>query len=141
MSIETWIPEYYPRPAFECPESEALDDCERKWLGTRPEALRKHGLSLCCGGLKDKDGGTYEFTADNCALCQYYYRWDECAQCPLNRLHKGCCHGTPGDPWHTFGFSNDPEPMIALIQQAIANRTPSEDPEGEERLEAESQDA
>lgn len=39
MSLETWKEEFYPIPADEVPESQALAHSLRKWEGLRKENL------------------------------------------------------------------------------------------------------
>ena len=118
MSIETWDQEFYPRPASECPKEEALDDVHRRWLGFRPEALKKHGLRMDGRVMCKIDGSGDKLCLEGafCALCKHY----RCAKCPLHLIASDCCNGDGA--YRTMVKSGDPEPMIALIEQAIAKR-------------------
>ena len=102
MSIATWIGEFYPVNAQDCPKEDALEHSILKWKGALPEALEKHGLDLREGVLLAPDGKFY-FDVYSCALCYHYMRPLEnelpCKGCPANSCHN---------IYRKFKNSNDP---------------------------------
>lgn len=136
MSLKSWKAEFYPVEASEVSVKDALAHSKRKWEGLRRENLERHGLELEGGRLVASSVGTLFFIAsDSCALCHYFLensrvrRYQQrCANCPLRMVRGEPCdapsHNSPS-PWWSFISENDPLPMIALIDEAIAAKETS----------------
>ena len=131
MSLESWKAEFYPVEASEVSVKDALAHSKRKWEGLRRENLERHGLELEGGGLVAASSvGTLFFIAsDSCALCHYFLEkskgdyYQRCTNCPLRMVRGEPCDApshNPPSPWGSFIRENDPLPMIALIDEAIA---------------------
>jgi len=123
MSLQTWKQEFYPVPASEVPEADAIAHSLRKWIGLRKANLERHGMET--NGASVFDIRYYHLPIDitSCALCAHY--WDAgCSQCPLDAI-RGCkCYGAaindePLSPFSAFRDHFDPEPMIALLEEAL----------------------
>lgn len=80
MSLETWKREFYPEGGLGYLEgyrttAEALEHSLRKWRGTLPENLAKHGVAfrLVAGGVvpavAESPEEYFSFGGVNCALC------------------------------------------------------------------------
>ena len=77
MSLATWIEEFYPVPAAECPREQALEHSILKWTGLLPENLEKHEVKQCGSYVQNFDEKNWlRIDGSSCALCQYYYRAD-----------------------------------------------------------------
>jgi len=108
MSKETWLKEFYPIPADEVPENEAIKHSLQKWYGLREENLKKHGLlsppiSIC---------------SKTCALCEQYISRG-CRNCPLYQFNERPCDEGDGEKLSLFlayDWQYDPEPMIAALE-------------------------
>ncbi len=111
MSLETWKEEFYPIPADEVPESQALTHSLRKWEGLRKENLEKHGVGAT-GGYVDE----MSIDSSTCALCHHHIDSVRCATCPLVKLTMG---GNCDSEYVWWNHAGDPEPMIELIKNAI----------------------
>ena len=127
--MHPWCEEFYPVEAQAATESdsEALRHSLLKWQGLRPENLAKHDLMAGhFGAIQDLtsfDPPLLYVDGSSCALCQRYPR--DCSRCPLTKANDGTpCTGSKGllqlSPWRHFLLHKDPEPMIALIERAIA---------------------
>lgn len=99
-----WMQEFYPVPAQEVPVDQAGRHSKRKWIGARPENLRKYGL----------DSPPIYFDSDSCALCVHYAENKDCTGCPIAGDTDGC--DTDG-PFGEYFFDGDPEPMIAVLER------------------------
>lgn len=147
MSLETWLAEYYPTPANEVPEGEALDHSIRKWLGLRAENLSKHKVTLLDTVIFDDDDIEDEphdelgisINGDTCALCEHHHEYDgslsilTCPTCPIVVATGEACSGKPGSAYSEFCTDRGPEPMIRLLQltkDKLANKgvTTNENP-------------
>lgn len=80
MSQETWIAEFYPTAAADCPKELAVEHSLRKWKGLTAEGMAKHGVTT----------EPLDPHAATCALCVHYFDEDAdkdedepCAACPL----------------------------------------------------------
>ena len=115
MSVETWEAEF--APPFDVDTMTVLDMVEwsiRKWWGLYPKARRKHALTS--GGPKnwqrlyDGTGDWLGIGYDNCPLCRWF--GEACArdgeECPITCWAEFDCWCDEGDP----------EPMIALLEEA-----------------------
>ncbi|AWP23473.1 hypothetical protein C4901_09125 [Acidiferrobacter sp. SPIII_3] len=128
MSLKTWKQEFYPVPA-NSPEAlatlrAAVEHSLRKWRGLRLKALLKHDVCLSdkltvgrrrvCG-----QDGRLAIDSGSCALC-----WSadvSCDSCLLARVSGFPCDAEGEGPWRAFYRDDDPEPMIALLEKALAN--------------------
>lgn len=116
MSIETWMAEFYPVPADQVPREEAIAASLGKWKGYRKEARDEHGTD----GLPP--------CSDSCPLCAHYLvEGGKCGDCPLFKLRGMSCdrplfHAEIGlrSPYAAYIVARDPEPMIALLEAALA---------------------
>jgi hypothetical protein len=130
MSLDTWKVEFYPTPACDCSAEDAIEHSLRKWRGLRGEALARHGLVRVDNGFAEPGGGCWFYvSASSCALCEHFYSEDEegneprCAKCPLAIARGGfpCDDEQPGEadsPWVVWTADDDPEPMIAALEEA-----------------------
>ena len=126
MSFKSWIEEFYPVPARECPKEQAAAHSLKKWQGTLPENLVKHGVSYHYGTLREGSSRYLSFDSGSCSLCHHYvdrYRLT-CGTCPLFivRDHVACFMkradetetGSPFDRAETTV-----EPMITWLEKAV----------------------
>lgn len=137
MSLNTWKKEYYPIRASKVTAEAAIAHSLQKWRGLRPQILADHRLRLNVRPSQpvvvDDDGGeTLTINGESCALCAVYMREneDECATCPLFALRNCSCDDVPDEdevtacsPYDQFALSGDPEPMIELLEKALARQT------------------
>jgi hypothetical protein len=128
MSIESWKAEFYPVPAEDCPQNDKdmLAHAKLKWSGLVPETLEKHRLSVFAYWLKDSEDERFHVGDTTCSLCFRYMEYDECAGCPLcavNGLPCDRCFNNVS-PWGKWCDEHNPNPMIDLIDQAIASLKP-----------------
>ena len=136
MSLATWKAEFYPTEAKDCPADQAIEHSLRKWRGLRAETLRTHGLKTSVGDLVDSEGKRFVMGAESCALCEQFYKAtvdyeDRCAACPLAQARGGVsCDETTSEernaPWWEWGDKYNPEPMIAALEKALADKNGSE---------------
>lgn len=132
MSLENWMAEFYPTPADEVAEKDALHHILVKWYGLRKSNLDKYGLYAdSYGDIRDSSHGA-RFSVDgcSCALCVHHCHGEGapyCFSCPLYKVRDTPCDKVrPGDqrtPWHSWLRQQDPEPMIALLEVANAQFT------------------
>lgn len=123
MSLQTWKDEFYPKPAHQVPESEALQHSLQKWIGLRSENLNKHKLKHSLGIITDSSKEQLFIDSTSCALCSHYLDKDgedECPKCPLTLKRGFACDDGDNPPYLSLTCDNDPEPMINLIQLAIS---------------------
>ena len=113
MSLKTWKEEFYPIPADEVPESQALAHSLRNWEGLRKENLEKHGV-------ESTDSYVDEMPIDSstCALCQHHVVVETCATCPLS-VRGGEVPYNCDPEYGVWVRDGNPEPMIELIKNAI----------------------
>lgn len=122
MSLESWKQEFYPVEARDVLKASAIDHSLQKWKGLRSEKLAQHGISPA--SMEDA-----EFVCGaSCALCTHYLEparphLPRCTECPLYQIRGGfpCDVETPSEiesPYSAWGNGYDPEPMIALLEQA-----------------------
>lgn len=120
MSLQSWIDEFYPTPASQATEENAVEHSLQKWTGLLPENLEKHGVVLQ-GAVFDPaiPDEWFSFNARTCALCEIYMEPDlagepVCGRCPLAKAGKECS-GPEGNPWTHWLRTSDPEPMIQAL--------------------------
>lgn len=116
MSVETWEAEFYPTPAAECEEKDAIAHSLRKWEGTLPENLAKHEVGFVRNGICN-ELAFFSFGADCCALCWHYFdRPTACARCPLARyLGRRCDDLSVRSEWEA-AYAGNPLPMIEALR-------------------------
>jgi hypothetical protein len=117
MSTDTWIAEFYPIPAQDCLDEDALDHAILKWSGLTAKSMNKHHITVV------------PINVDNttCALC---FHSPDCERCPLyeSRDQVACDARTDeeenrdneyaGSPYHAFTRCDDPQPMIDALDKA-----------------------
>lgn len=129
MSLSTWKEKYYPIPANKTEREEALDRSIGKWEGLTETALKKHGLEVIDGDLREIEDPAeiFDIDSDSCALCWHYYEEPDlphCARCPLAFLRAGvrCDRSMDGEirqsPFRVWGYISDPAPMRKLLKRA-----------------------
>jgi hypothetical protein len=130
--LDSWKAEFYPVEAKDCPKEKAISHSLVKWRGLRPEALKRHNLKTerYFGVPCLVDGPAFFFVnADTCALCVSYYDEEEedgaaCEKCPLALARDGvpCTSTADNEDVSPYGAwdDNDPEPMIAALEKALA---------------------
>lgn len=126
--MHPWIEEFYPVEAQQAAGSdmEALQHSLLKWQGLRPENLAKHGVIRRPYTSLHASGSESELLcvdASSCALCKRYFV--RCEPCPLYAANGGrtCADRGPLEDvsaWGAYVRHGNPEPMIALIERAIA---------------------
>lgn len=121
MSLKTWKEEFYPIDAEYVSEEDAVEHSLRKWIGLRKENLDKHRISTGWTGISDGDEDVY-IDSSTCALCQRYFddeAVNECASCPLFDLLGKRCDNGDDSPFVIWGEYENPEPMIAALEQLV----------------------
>lgn len=123
MSLDTWKKEFYPIPARDAEKGFCMYHSYRKWLGTLPENLQKHGLHIEKNFriVEDADSRVYIFFGnETCALClKYQSNTFGCTSCPLfNPVTRENCCDTTTSPYQIFGRTGDPTPMLNLLLKA-----------------------
>ena len=124
MSIKTWKEEFYPIPAQETEQSNAIQHSLTKWTGFIPSNLEKHEV-------------TYELLHDfrfgqTCPLC-YHFKIDEdradleegrewneeteCDECPIVQTGFPECDAHDS-AWRESRFG-DPLTMIDQLEHAL----------------------
>lgn len=129
MSLETWKEEYYPVSAKDADPKTALELSELKWLGLRPEALKKHELDKSGNCVKELLNNHKSFPKNlpidesSCHLCSLYAnRGQGCVACPITfyKQKRGFlspdCEVSCGPEYLVWCYAGDPEPMIELLQ-------------------------
>lgn len=139
MSLKTWKEEFYKTPAESVSPEDALDHSLNKWIGLRPENMKRYDVEYDGSGLVDSKQGAREsliINFESCALCQVFMgeeieetALNECSRCPLYIAngYVSCDDYTDDGKTskyhsftnHSFTSERDPEPMIALIEKAI----------------------
>lgn len=126
MSLESWKNEFYPVTAIAiASEGNDLDLIKHsilKWEGMRLPNLLEHGLQIDSGSdIEDPATLSHLYIdTDSCALCQRYYDYGSCVQCPIVKVTgKRCTEGEPS-PYETWGMDNNPEPMVELLKEVLA---------------------
>lgn len=144
MSLKSWKEEFYPVDAEDVSEEDALEHSLRKWIGVKPENLKKHNVFKRYGLRHITDpNDKYDYMnidSESCALCYWHFynsrdnvdvdAPDQCETCPLYKQRGGlaCDESTHSDssdpffndsPYSDFTERNNPQPMIDLIQGAI----------------------
>ena len=124
MSLETWREAFYPKPAYECSESEALAHSIQKWVGLQKANLRKHGLTRepWDNVVDPKDGGSaFGVNSGSCALCHYYLAGPPlCSTCPLYKLLGEECDAGSSSPYQHWDSTGDTRPMLRALRKALA---------------------
>lgn len=121
MSLKTWKEEFYPIDAGYVSEEDAVEHSLRKWIGLRKGNLDKHSVSNGYLGVSDGDDYVY-IDSSTCALCQRYFddeAVNECASCPLFDLLGKRCDNGDASPFVIWGECENPEPMIAALEQLV----------------------
>lgn len=134
MSLKTWKEEFYKASAESVSPEDALGHSLDKWIGLRPENMKRHGVEYDGHVLADSTPGATDpliINFESCALCQVFMgeeieetALNECSRCPLYIANgyvscDGCTDDEVDSKYHSFTSENDPEPMIALIEKAI----------------------
>ena len=114
MSLETWKEEFYPVPADEVPESQALTHSLRKWEGLRKENLEKHGVKRRLHKV-----GEFHVDSTTCALCHHHAGSFWCYTCPIAGTDEAGNSVNCDHEYIKWVGGGDPEPMIELIKNAI----------------------
>jgi len=120
MSLTTWKREHYPIPAGKCKKADAVAHSLQKYLGTRRTALKRHGVRRDGTVLWDKEYKAFYFSGDTCALCWFYRDKDgKCSpKCPII-VESGQACESAGSLWGDWCNTDDPEPMIRALRQAL----------------------
>ena len=121
MSLKTWIKEFYPIPACEVSEEDALRHSLRKWEGLLEKNLEKHRgeipFEYAAFILIDDEGIPTSFTsAGTCALCQHYGKY-RCINCPLNEHSNNC--NEENSAYRKCLNSKSAEPMVELLRKLV----------------------
>jgi hypothetical protein len=136
MSLASWKAEFYPVPASEIKTvREAIEHGLRKWKGLRPGELKAHGLVLSGAVLQspgDVEEPSVPITSSSCALCHLCADKRgsvHCHPCILTEIRGRACDRAIGatesrSPYANFLENGDPEPMIALLEQALERVKP-----------------
>ena len=125
MSRESWRAEFMPVDAAEACESdrEALLHAKRKWSGLRHDAIQRHGGTRSGHRIEFNDGTEF-IDGSSCTLCHMYVNSRKviCFGCPLFKVRGVPCdhHFYDESPYGELETHGNPEPMISLIDQAIA---------------------
>ena len=137
MSLKTWKQEFYPKPASRVAKKNAIKASLLKWAGLRPENLAKHDMVVSHGFVHETEDDEKEFWigGEDCPLCVHYNVPEECrspercGDCPLVIAETAMSpRGEPCDYWTAdrtppygrWSKHKDPEPMIALLEAALA---------------------
>ena len=135
MSLDSWKAEFYPTPAKECDRANAAAHSLRKWQGLRKENLARHqlkasGSALFAADVTDFMNARAEMYVDgcSCALCECYHDNNStsyetaCENCPLTKVLGHKCDDRESaeiSPYFKFVSEEDPEPMIAALEQVL----------------------
>ena len=137
MSIASWKAEFYPMDVESVPFDavQATRHSLVKWTGLREANRVRHSVELRNHSiLVDTDGSPadddiMQIDSSSCALCQHFYDdhsndddADWCARCPLNITLGMSCDDSDGrvpSPWDMWTNTQDPEPMIAALEQTL----------------------
>ena len=119
MSFASWIEEFYPVPADDCPREQALEHSILKWTGLLPENLEKHGVVKRRLYIQDPSGYDWlTIDGSSCALCEYYYHTrvscnKEENPCPIVVVTGKDCDS----PYEKFVLDGQATPMLDLLRQ------------------------
>ena len=126
MSEQTWKEEFYPVPPGR-PKTAAgaVKHSLRKWIGFRPENLKRHGIT------EDNLRDMFLYSSGSCALCCKFdvgdYSIDCSDKCSLVLARDGvrCVDVLEGvddglSPYDAQLSKGDPEPMICWLEKAQA---------------------
>lgn len=122
MSMSTWQALYYPVPASEATgsELEAAEHSLRKWRGLRD--LEAHSIHTDVFDIRAEDGAL-SIDSATCALCARHAKSNgqtDCCQCVLVSVRGiACDRPVRASPYSAWNKGGDPEPMIALLEQAV----------------------
>lgn len=140
MSWESWQQEFYPEDANDVGRTKDRVECIKhslqKWRGLTGAQLRKHGLVLVDGELRDFRLSSPPYgplvhlriDGDSCALCvKYFARAGDCAACPLaiarteDEAPIKCDAKRRGErespyDWFRYNQAQDPKPMIRWLR-------------------------
>lgn len=130
MTVESWVKEFYPITAENCPEEDQVTHSLRKWRGMTPENLERHELKVDghsnliskSSESPDYSNTVFAISGSTCALCA----WDihksiqlrvmkTCSFCPLFIHTGGTCH----DRFYTWCYDRNPEPMLQLLTEVL----------------------
>lgn len=145
MSLESWKAEFYPIPASETTEEQAVDHSLQKWLGLLPENLAKHDCHIEDSSVVEIGhtpclGNHVFIDSSSCSLCHHFCDMsacnsgdDEspCIECPLYKARGDVAcddetseewNNSQKSPWHAFtltfdDYSYDPKPMIHWLKR------------------------
>ena len=122
MSVDSWIREHVGsiRAATKS-DVAAIEHALRRYEATKPDALRKHNVTLDFGVLEGRNGARYEFGASECAMCSRYMSGgcanNQGVDCPLK---PACYPGKKNESTYgTFLNNTNPYPMIATLKKAL----------------------
>lgn len=120
MSNDTWLAEFYPKPAADVPADEAVAHSLQKWRGLKKENLGNHDIYY----------PPVTTNAATCALCQLYYAGElgddqdpseKCGKCPLKMVRGAVCDSKlPSErssPW-AHRKTDDGASMIKWLEKA-----------------------
>jgi hypothetical protein len=141
MTIESWKEEFYPTSVtVPMTRLEAVAHSTRKWSGTAPEALKKHGVEFSRFKIFDPcmlAKPPFDFNSDSCSLCEKYWDKEEdeedggdpCRECPFSlTLGRACIenhHNENGDFMESDFFSalKDASQMRAALNKLLELET------------------
>lgn len=127
----TWQEEHYPVEAEQL-KNASDEACTvhglKKWKGARAKNLERYGMRYAERDIKGLDY-SLRFSGESCALCQKYGRGRGglgCPHCPIVKAGLPACD-KPTSAWQAS--RNDPEPMIAALEAALARIQAAKKPE------------
>lgn len=145
MTFATWYEEFYPVASHKLKDESPTTQVEamlRKWRGTLPAALERHGLMHERGEMElwsKTERGPIAFVAETCVLCLVHRNLSptavglDCGQCPLVQVRgASCCRRLPEEaccPYRAWETGDDPLPMIHLLEKALAHCREKEEPD------------
>lgn len=144
MSMETWKAEFYPT-SVKGPMTrlEAVAHSARKWNGTAPEALAKHGVEYSNFKVFERHDPisgimfVFDFSSATCSLCEKYWTEDEddngetdnCGKCPFSQALGRACIDNYHDKSHDFMQSDffasrlEPSQMRGALNELLRIET------------------
>ena len=123
MSLKSWKKEFYPVPASEVAEKDALAHSLRKWEGLQAKHLKRHAVALEGMDLVAAKRTAWRVLGwRSCALCAIVGM--DCSQCVLEQVRpgRGCANGeSPRNesPYEKAIDTGDVRPMLALLRKAM----------------------
>ena len=125
LTPQDWLNKYYPIPAKECLEADALDNSILKWSGLYPSILKRYGIVRKYDDLFTMifDECLLRIDDQTCALCKFYFKTSSCIECPLSiaRGNVSCDVITTKEtysPYETWSWIGDPKPMLRDLRKA-----------------------